>query len=75
MRPLGGIEVYPINAKVYQSVLQKSIDIIGKGFKTGIAFTFEPDLKVRTYALCILHLISSLIITWGRSTVHRTSSP
>lgn len=41
----GGVEVFPMSVKVYQSVLQEQIVITGSGFTTGIAFTFEPDIK------------------------------
>jgi len=41
----GGVEVFPMGVKVYQSLLQEKIVITGTGFKTGISFTFEPDLK------------------------------
>jgi hypothetical protein len=31
--------------KVYQSALQEEVTLSGNGFKSGISFTFEPDLK------------------------------
>ena len=44
----GGVEVYPSGSKVYQSTLQEKIDITGAGFKAGMTFLFEPDLKEGT---------------------------
>mmetsp|Transcript_16378 Transcript_16378/g.15700 ORF Transcript_16378/g.15700 Transcript_16378/m.15700 type:complete len:936 (-) Transcript_16378:423-3230(-) len=41
----GGVEVYQMGVKVYQSALQEEIAITGSGFKAGISFNFEPDLK------------------------------
>jgi len=41
----GGVEVFPMGVKVYQSLLQEKIVITGTGFKSGISFTFEPNLK------------------------------
>ena len=41
----GGVEVFPMGVKVYQSALQERITITGTGFKDGIDFTFEPALK------------------------------
>lgn len=35
-----------MGVKVYQSALQEEIAITGSGFKAGISFNFEPDLKV-----------------------------
>jgi hypothetical protein len=35
--------------KVYQSALQEKISINGNGFKEGMSFNFEPDLKVRHF--------------------------
>jgi hypothetical protein len=42
----GGVEIFPMGVKVYQSVLQETITITGSGFKDGISFTFDPDLKI-----------------------------
>jgi hypothetical protein len=42
----GGIEVFPMSVKVYQSLLRKSIDITGTGFKDGMSFAFDPVMKV-----------------------------
>lgn len=44
----GGIEVYPMGSKVYQSTLSESITITGSGFKDDIKFGFEPELKAGT---------------------------
>jgi len=41
----GGVEVYPSSSKVYQSVLQEQIVITGSGFTSGIAFTFDPEIR------------------------------
>ena len=40
----GGVEVYPMGPKVYQSAKQEEIVLTGSGFKQGIAFVFEPTL-------------------------------
>jgi len=42
----GGIEVIPMAEKVYQSVLHDQITITGTGFKEGLQFSFDPDLKL-----------------------------
>ena len=41
----GGVEVFPMGVKVYQNVLQEQIAVTGSGFKAGLSFVFEPDLK------------------------------
>lgn len=41
----GGVEIYPMGVKVYQSALQEEIVIAGNGFKQGMSITFEPDVK------------------------------
>lgn len=41
----GGIEVYPMGTKVYQTSNQENIVISGEGFKNGMKFNFEPALK------------------------------
>merc|ERR1719181_2027957 len=52
----GGVEVYPMGSKVYQSVLSESITITGSGFKEGIQFGFDPELKEGTdYKLEIIN--------------------
>lgn len=43
-----GVEIYPMGIKVYQSVLQHSIDITGDGFADGMDISFEPVLKAGT---------------------------
>jgi hypothetical protein len=40
-----GVEVYPMGAKLYQSVLQRSLEVTGEGFADGMEFVFEPVLK------------------------------
>lgn len=41
----GGVDIYPMGVKVYQSALQETIVITGSGFKEGLSLVFEPDLK------------------------------
>jgi len=41
----GGVEVFPMGVKVYQSLLRKDIEIVGTGFTDDIEFTFEPSIK------------------------------
>jgi len=41
----GGVEVFPMGVKVYQSALQEQITITGTGFKQGMQFTLEPPLQ------------------------------
>ena len=41
----GGVEVFQDNRKVYQSALKQTIEVAGTGFKQGMSFTFEPDLR------------------------------
>lgn len=41
----GGVEVFPMSVKVYQSVLQEQITITGSGFTTGLSFSFDPEIK------------------------------
>lgn len=41
----GGVEVFPMGAKAYQSVKQSTLTITGSGFKRGISLVFEPNLK------------------------------
>lgn len=40
----GGVEVFPMSVKVYQSALQETIQITGSGFQSGMKFDFEPKL-------------------------------
>jgi len=40
----GGIEVYPMTQRVYQSALHESLDVTGSGFSSGVSFTFSPPL-------------------------------
>lgn len=40
----GGVEIFPMGVKVYQSALQEQILITGNGFSTDVKFVFEPDL-------------------------------
>jgi hypothetical protein len=52
----GGVEVFPMGVKVYQSALHEEIVITGSGFKDGMTFSFDPDLKVNVdYDLEILN--------------------
>ena len=41
----GGVEVFQMGVKVYQSALQQKIDVTGSGFKAGMAFTFDPEMR------------------------------
>jgi hypothetical protein len=41
----GGVEVYPMGIKVYQSALQEEIQITGSGFSNNMQLSFEPELK------------------------------
>jgi len=41
----GGVEVFPMGIKVYQSALQETITVTGSGFKDGVSIQFEPDIK------------------------------
>jgi hypothetical protein len=41
----GGVEVFPMGVKVYQSALQETITITGTGFVDDMAFTFDPPLR------------------------------
>ena len=40
----GGVEVYPMTQRVYQSILHGHIDITGSGFSNGISFLFSPPI-------------------------------
>jgi hypothetical protein len=44
----GGIELFPMGVKVYQSALQQSIVVTGTGFTEDMRFTFYPELKADT---------------------------
>jgi hypothetical protein len=41
----GGVEIFPMGSKVYQSALQEQITVTGSGFKSGMEFALDPDLK------------------------------
>lgn len=41
----GGVEVFPMGVKVYQSAKQQSIVVTGTGFAEGIKFEFEPAIQ------------------------------
>ena len=41
----GGVVIYPSLTRVYQSVLQRVIQLSGDGFKAGMAITFNPPLE------------------------------
>jgi hypothetical protein len=49
----GGVEVFPMGYKVYQSKLQEQIVISGSGFSSGMTFTFEPKLKSGDFSMSI----------------------
>ena len=40
----GGVVIYPLGTRVYQSVLQRVIQLNGEGFKAGMEITFDPPL-------------------------------
>jgi hypothetical protein len=42
----GGVEIYPMGVKVYQSVLKQPIVIAGNGFTADMSIVFEPTLEV-----------------------------
>lgn len=42
----GGIEVFPMGVKVYQSALRQDIVITGTGFKEGMQFSLDPPLQL-----------------------------
>jgi hypothetical protein len=44
----GGVEVYPVSQKLYQSFNQKTLSISGSGFQDGMSFIFSPPLKQGT---------------------------
>lgn len=44
----GGVEVFPMGVKVYQSAKQEQIVITGTGFKDGMSFVLDPEMKVGT---------------------------
>ena len=41
----GGVVIYPMGTRVYQSALQRTIDLSGVGFKSDMELTFDPPLK------------------------------
>jgi hypothetical protein len=41
----GGIQVFPMGTKVYQSAKQQPILVTGNGFVQGMGLVFEPELK------------------------------
>ena len=41
----GGVEIFPMGTKVYQSALQETIIITGTGFKDGLSIVFDPEIK------------------------------
>lgn len=47
----GGVEVFPMCVKVYQSALSQQITITGTGFVAGMQITFDPVFKVGDYDL------------------------
>jgi len=42
----GGVEIFPMGVKVYQSALNQKIQITGTGFAEGMSFVFDPEMKV-----------------------------
>jgi hypothetical protein len=52
----GGVEVYPVTQKVYQSVSQNKIEITGSGFDDSVVFSFSPDLRLNTdYSMVVVN--------------------
>jgi hypothetical protein len=50
-----GVEVYPAGVKMYQSVLQRTLEILGAGFAAGLAISFDPPLEVdNDYSLQVI---------------------
>jgi hypothetical protein len=41
----GGIEIFPMGTRVYQSILRQSITVLGSGFTNEMRITFDPPLK------------------------------
>ena len=41
----GGVEVFPMGVKVYQSANKMPVPITGSGFTATMQFTFEPNFK------------------------------
>mmetsp|Transcript_19026 Transcript_19026/g.19155 ORF Transcript_19026/g.19155 Transcript_19026/m.19155 type:complete len:925 (-) Transcript_19026:246-3020(-) len=41
----GGVEVFQMGVKVYQSALKQRIEITGSGFKEGMTFNFDPEIR------------------------------
>jgi hypothetical protein len=51
----GGIQVFPMGTKVYQSAKQQPILVTGNGFVQGMGLVFEPELKAGTdYTLKVI---------------------
>jgi hypothetical protein len=51
----GGIQVFPMGTKVYQSAKQQPILVTGNGFVQGRGLVFEPELKAGTdYTLKVI---------------------
>lgn len=42
----GGVEIFPMGAKVYQSALSQPIVVAGTGFVEDMGFVFEPAIEV-----------------------------
>jgi len=41
----GGVEVFPMGVRLYQSTLQETLIINGVGFAEGLSLVFEPDIR------------------------------
>jgi hypothetical protein len=44
----GGVEIFPMGVKVYQSALQETIIITGAGFQDGMSLTLDPPMVAGT---------------------------
>lgn len=42
----GGVEIFPMGVKVYQSALSQPIVVAGSGFDTDMGFVFDPPLEI-----------------------------
>jgi hypothetical protein len=42
----GGVEVFPMGTRIYQSALQERITVVGSGFKNDVRLNLDPPLKL-----------------------------
>ena len=63
----GGVEVFPMGVKVYQSALKQEVVVTGTGFKDNMVFALDPPLQLNVdYTMevhsknkAVLHLVGS----------------